>query len=320
MGLRPLNPGRDLSQLADLLESAFRAELTGEGRSILRELRFLAMLGPLNAFFTANQPETEDLFTGLVWVQNGRIVGNVTVNRPTGHPRRWQISNVAVSEEYRGQGIARRLVEAALELILERGGNVAYLYVREDNPPARHLYEHLGFVELDRLTDLELVNPAHLPTRRLERLRPLTPAEGARLYALVSEAEGAGYRWLYEIQRSQYEWSADERAFRRLEALLTGELETQWGIGQGGTLDVGVVLRIHSGFNRKAHRLRLWVHPARRGQIEEVLTQDVLALLSQKPKRPVQVTLPAVESAATEALIRHGFYKHRTLILMRMEL
>lgn len=320
-GLRRLNPARDLGQLADLIADAFRNELTGEGQSILRELRFLAWLGPLNLLFTANQPETEDLFTGFVWVQDGRVVGNVTVNRPSGHPYYWQISNVAVSEPYRRQGIGRKLVEAAIELIGERGGQVAYLYVREDNLPARHLYERLGFVEIDRATDLEFLAPSRLPARSPERLRPLTTAEeGEQLYMLVCEAEGAGYRWLYEIQRSRFVWSADERIFRRLEGLLSGEIELQWGMFNGDRLAAGVMARVHGGFNRRPHRLWLWVRPALRGQVEEVLIPDVLAVLAGQPKRSVQVTLPQVETAAIEALIRHGFYKHRTLILMRLDL
>lgn len=320
-GLRRLNPARDLGQLADLIADAFRNELTGEGQSILRELRFLAWLGPLNLLFTANQPETEDLFTGFVWVQDGRVVGNVTVNRPSGHPHRWQISNVAVSEPYRRQGIGRKLVEAAIELIGERGGQVAYLYVREDNLPARHLYERLGFVEIDRATDLEFFDLSRLSARKPARLCPLTTSvEGEQLYTLVCEAESVGYRWLYEIPRSRFVWSADERIFRRLEGLLSGEIELQWGMFNGDRLAAGVMMRVHGGLNRRPHRLWLWVRPAWRGQVEEVLIPDVLAVLAKQPKRSVQVTLPQVESAAIEALVRHGFHKHRTLILMCLDL
>ncbi|MBN1580716.1 MAG: GNAT family N-acetyltransferase [Anaerolineae bacterium] len=318
-GLRPLNPGRDLGQLADLIENAFGDELSVDGARVLRDLRFLAWLGPLNFFATGAQSEDEGIFTGFVWVQDGRVVGNVTVNRPSGHARRWQISNVAVLEGYRRQGIARQLVEAAIELILERGGDVAYLYVREDNPAAQHLYQGLGFVEVDRSTDLELFDYPQVQPQAPAYLRALASQEGAQLSNLVSEAEGAGNRWLYEIRRSQYVWSADERAFRWLESLLTGEVETQWGIGEDGCiLDAGVVLCARYGLNRKSHRLKLWIRPALRGEIEDCLIQDVLAVLAHKPKRSVQVTLPAVESAAIEALIQHGFHKHRTLILMRM--
>ncbi len=319
-GLRPLNPGRDLGQLADLIENAFGDEISLAGKGVLRELRFLAWLGPLNFFVTGAQSEAEDIFTGFVWVQDGRVVGNVTVNRPDGHARRWQISNVAVLEGYRRQGIARRLVEAAIGLILERGGNVAYLYVREDNPAALNLYQGLGFVPLDRATDLELFERPRPQHSRPAHLRALTSQDGEQLQALVSAAEGDGQRWLHPLRADQYVWSADERAFRWLESLMSGEVETLWGMGENQTLDAGVALRTRRGLNRKAHRLRLWVRPARRGQIEGDLVQDLLIVLSQKPKRSVLVTLPAVESAAIEALIRCGFHKHRTLVLMRLNL
>ena len=68
-GIRPLRPGRDLGQLADLIAQAFGRELSEGGEHVLRELRLLSALGPLSILFTEMGSEVDGLFTGLVWEQ-----------------------------------------------------------------------------------------------------------------------------------------------------------------------------------------------------------------------------------------------------------
>ena len=71
--------------------------------------------GPLLWFLSRTSYEFHDAFGGYVWVEEGRVVGNVTLNRLTPAGNRWQISNVAVAMPYRHQGIARQLMELALQ-------------------------------------------------------------------------------------------------------------------------------------------------------------------------------------------------------------
>ena len=56
------------------------------------------------------------------------------------------ITNVAVREEYRAQGVGRAMLEALMEGGKERGISRFTLEVRVSNIPALHLYESLGFV------------------------------------------------------------------------------------------------------------------------------------------------------------------------------
>jgi ribosomal protein S18 acetylase RimI-like enzyme len=320
-GIRPLDPGRDLGQLADLVEHAFGQELTGEGERVLRELRWLGRLGPLNYVLIGAGSEASAILNGFVWEQDGRIVGNVTVNCPGGYAYRWQISNVAVLEAFRGQGIAHALLEAAIDLILRNGGRTAYLFVREDNPVAIHLYQSMGFRELDRTTELVLDRRlVHSPVPQPLALRPLQPKEGEMLYRLVVEAVGPGERWLHRIRRERYVLSWERRLSRRLEALFTAETETLWGMWRGDALDAGLSLRATSRWNVGPHRLQLWVRPDRRGEVENALARDIVALLARQAPRPVHLGLPACEQKAIEALLMRGFHELRTLILMKMEL
>ena len=60
------------------------------------------------------------------------------------------ISNVAVSPEYRRQGIARRLIEELMLIAKEHELSFVTLEVRESNEPARVLYKKHGFTDVGR--------------------------------------------------------------------------------------------------------------------------------------------------------------------------
>ena len=55
------------------------------------------------------------------------------------------IANVAVTKNYRGQGIAIALIKLATEYAKNKGVTKMMLEVRESNLPAIRLYEKLGF-------------------------------------------------------------------------------------------------------------------------------------------------------------------------------
>lgn len=77
-GLRPLDPRRDLPQVADLIERAFAGELDPSGQAALRELRLVGRLGGLMGWWSLAGGWSR-LFGGYVWIEDGRVVGNVTV-------------------------------------------------------------------------------------------------------------------------------------------------------------------------------------------------------------------------------------------------
>ncbi len=162
-GVQPFDPRWHMRQVTELVGSVFAAELDAGGRSALRDMqlasRFSPVLGGLLsvAFF-------QDFVSGYVWLEGGRVVGNVTFQRSDYSGARWRISNVAVAPEYRGRGIARALLLPTLHEIAQRGGDWAILQVRTDNPVARHLYQSLGFTDVcqDGLWKLPLP-PADCP-------------------------------------------------------------------------------------------------------------------------------------------------------------
>ena len=61
-----------------------------------------------------------------------------------------EITNVAVSPEYRGQRIAENMLLELIERVKKRGGTAMTLEVRPSNTPALKLYEKLGFKSVGR--------------------------------------------------------------------------------------------------------------------------------------------------------------------------
>jgi ribosomal protein S18 acetylase RimI-like enzyme len=56
-----------------------------------------------------------------------------------------EVAEVYVDADHRGRGIARALVQSAVELFRERGVTLGYVWTRPDNETAIRLYRSAGF-------------------------------------------------------------------------------------------------------------------------------------------------------------------------------
>ena len=83
----------------------------------------------------------------LVAVKDGRVVGyaGAWIILDESH-----ITNIAVEESERGQGIGRKLTEALIQYISNLGAAYATLEVRVSNERAQQLYKSLGFVSVGK--------------------------------------------------------------------------------------------------------------------------------------------------------------------------
>jgi ribosomal protein S18 acetylase RimI-like enzyme len=152
--LRKMHLG-EFDRFTELIETAFAEDQTREGRNFRDEVRGLQQLMPLFRVMFAVMPSMENYFYTLVWDVGDRFAAAVTISRQGSDARRWYIANVAAHPDYRGRGLARTLVSAALDRIRAQGGRYALLHVRADNDPAYRLYRSLGFLHLETSTTLK---------------------------------------------------------------------------------------------------------------------------------------------------------------------
>ena len=205
-GLQAFDARRHLGGVADLVGRVFADELDARGRSAVREMQTAGKLGPLlgglmqSAMF-------QDMIAGFVWLSDGRIVGNVTIQPMDQNGLRWRISNVAVSAEQRGRGIPRLLMAAALREIAQRGGTWSTLQVRVDNPTARRLYDRWGFSEVtsDGIWRLPVLAGKPPEVEGAERLRPLPGTAWRSSYELAKSIQTPLEMWAEQIRTEQYQ-------------------------------------------------------------------------------------------------------------------
>lgn len=291
-GLRPFSPMRDMGSVANLIEVAFGIDLGPEGREAVRGMRAAAYVGPLLGILG-------DLFSGYVWVEEGRVVGNVTLSRSKGG---YLVSNLAVHPDYRRRGIARRLMEAVIEVAEKRSAPWVALEVRRNNRAAKGLYEKLGFVRVDAWTEMRLIESVDLVLPEGPSVRELEPhewREGYRLWkeALPKETAFLGERggskpdlgrglltWLWGLlARRRYRWVAER-------SMLT--LRLSWA---------------------GPHRLAMVVRREERGRVEEGLLAKAFSILHTHPPRGAVARIYPSYPETVKVLERWGFIEERTL-------
>jgi ribosomal protein S18 acetylase RimI-like enzyme len=316
-GLRPLDPHKDLNQVADLIEEAFTGELEPGGIAALRDLRMLSRMGPLVGLMARSDPYLEDVLGGFVWVEDDRVVGNVTIQRLDAYGSRWQIANVAVTKAFQGRGIGRALVEAALERIAERRGSWAVLQVRSDNVVAKGLYQRLGFESLteDVLLQLDRLPPGTLHADTPAGLRLYRHDEWQARYTLESACRSELAQWWRPVRSHDFMQLAENRLGEKVWEALGRNRVRRWAVqGEHG---LAAWLSIDARRWDGIHRLAFAIHPRYRGQLEQLLVQYALSFLSEYPRWPVRVEHQGEHGELVEALQAAGFRMVRDHLAMR---
>ncbi len=316
--LRPTDPARDLSQIAELVELCFGPRLDSNGLAAVREMKAIGRLGPLIWLIALLDPSGMSLGRGFVWRADGRVIGNISLYPSGEHPhlgRGWLIANVAVHPDYRQRGIARALVTAAIDLAASRRYRWLSLQVEADNEPAFALYRRLGFQTYETLDQWEAEFP------RLGSLTPPEPHWGIRRRVPHESAAEADLI----LQRSRIgamAWtqpiSLADIYDRPLGYLLGEPAREHWAMPDPAIRDrLAGALWIEKGWWRSRWTLFLDPHlhapEARQALLLHALT------LPGAGDRIIRIEALAADPPIADMLLACGFRRTRTLIQMRYE-
>jgi ribosomal protein S18 acetylase RimI-like enzyme len=315
-GIRPFDIGRDLRPVAELIAEAFTNELDPRGLAALREMRIMSHLSGLLKLLSRSTSELDDVFNGFVWVEDGRIVGNVTVQRADKYGNRWQIANVAVARAFRGRGIARRLMEQALAHVANSDGRWAVLQVYDHNSVARRLYRQLGFEDVGGMVDLRLdrVRETEFP-KDASNFHAFSVQHWQPLYELATNQLNVQTQWWRALRRSDFQSSFEQQ--------FGAWMWRSWGRQQiyrrafqsQRRFEAALVLTAERW--RGTHELQMWVRPEHYGMFEYYMLQWAMATLQEYPRWPVKMTLTNEHVAAISAAEAFGFRQLQTLVTMR---
>jgi ribosomal protein S18 acetylase RimI-like enzyme len=320
-GMRPLNLRTDLADLADLMELVFSDSMDANGQSAIREMRYLSRVG-LGLNFLASVNELAiGVRHGYVWIEDGKLVGNVSLypaHWPSDLGRAWIVANVGVHPTYQRRGIARRLMQASMEFIRAQGGTCGVLQVDYDNTPARNLYTSLGFRDERAWTTWRRSTVARVPeslsaepifiTRRRGRDWSLEYALAKRL----RPAEQGGLGWQRPLhpslfRRSLWQQITDFLSLQSLERLSIYSEDRQRILAS---------LWIESGFAAGSAQLTLLVEPPYQGLYDDALIGTAVRRFNALP---IVIEHPMDETDTANVLEYYRFNRRRTVMHMRWD-
>lgn len=322
-GLRALKPSKDLNGVATLIEEAFASELDQAGRIALREMHRMGHIGFLLGWLDFLSPDVNSHLNGFVWLEDGQIVGNITVNRNAPGAKHWFISNVAVSKSYRGRGIARTLMDAAVEFVKEMNGYEISLQVRQGNQPAIRLYEAFGFKTISATSYLYLPTIRDVPYYPLPdgvTMRPhnMDIHDISETYTLARSAISVNIQNERPLRQSQFRINQTETRFGNFWRRVAGLAEVKHYVITREDNKFVATLGIDSGHWRNEHRLSIMVHPDFRGMLEKPLISHALSYLSRFPAQAVTLQHPYEHQEGIEALKSFNFIIQRTHTWMKL--
>jgi ribosomal protein S18 acetylase RimI-like enzyme len=320
-GLRPVHLRTDLAAIADLIELAFADSMDSSGRAAVREMRYLSKMPTFLSILATGNEMVAGISTGYVWIADGKLVGNVSISHadvPASVGKISIIANVAVHPDYRGLGIATRLMEASLEAVRKRGGN-AILQVDVANYGAQHIYERLGFVRerawthWRRPTLSRIPPPLRYPSFSIERRRRSEWQAELLLAERLRPDDGGGIGWQRPVHVAFFRpsfWKSvsDLINLRQIERLI---------VRSADEANIHAALWIETSPAYANTQLTLLCDPQYAGLYDEALLN--LAIRRFGARTPIVVEHPTDDSMAAHLLERYHFHAQRTLLHMRWQ-
>lgn len=314
-GLQKLDVACHLAGVAELLALCFSGEVDDGWRSAVRELQVLSHVAPLLKLLLWFTPEQNILTNGFVWVEDGRVVGNVSTQPSETQNSTWMIANVAVHPECRRRGLARQMMNATLEYIRKQGGRAVILQVDDENLGAFDLYRQLGFAHLTTRRQWSRPSRSFVPALEPSRfdIRLRSDREWLEQLNLAELAHPYGLAWNRPLSLNEFKLNG----WRRAQMFFNSEADEHW-LATTEREQVAGSLVVLTG-RPEGDRLILMAHPAFRGHVERALLVRGLRRLGARPWS-TRIEHPADDVYVSDLLRDFGFNVTRTLRWMRLNL
>ena len=308
-GLRPVNMHRDARQLVELLQLVFGEHIERGGQYHLPRIPSGVEGWLMGRSMVQKLP-------GFVWEVNGRIIGNVTL-LTTKTRGRFLVANVAVHPDHRRRGIAQMMMQAVIERVQAQQGITIALQVIKDNAAAIQLYQNLGFFKMGNMTLWQASSSRirELPKRSGEfRITPLRRGDSQAAYRLDADCLPNDLNWPNLLPEDAYRRSV----WQKVGDFVNGRQEETWIVKQpdGQLVGLGSII---SDWGR-AHKLKIRVHPAWHGQLEQPLLAKLIRRLRYLSPRTMHLNHPDDDQITSQLLEKARFTPLRRLTHMRLDL
>jgi ribosomal protein S18 acetylase RimI-like enzyme len=275
-------------------------------------------LWPLFFVLSKTSPQMQDFLRGFIWEEDGQPVGLVNVRR-IGGSNDWSIGNVAVLPAYRGRGIARKLVTAAVELAEVRRAQRVVLDVIKGNTPAFQLYSSMGFTLFATAPVLRsspvgrVVAPSKPPTGYMAERVP--PYRWQPFYTLSLETIPADVQIFRPVTVEHFRISPGLQMVAALFGSLSGLHEQGLVIQQqtsgtsSGNPQVIAAASLSMQTRGGLNTVKLILDEKEHGELAPYLVGQVLYTLGQRsPRSRIECLLPDWQPRLIEAMEASGFH------------
>ncbi len=266
----------EFDRMTELMEVAFAEDAAREGRSLRDDVAGLKSLLPVLRILMTVRPSFEDKFYTLVRDIDGRFAAAITVSQQGNDRQRWYIFNVATHPEFRGRGLARQLITAALSHIRARGGKRVLLDVRSDNVAAYQLYRSMGFLHLETSTTLK-GTLSRLPACDWPSnctVRQLTDAEWLPAFDLEQRLASEATRTVCPVTPDQFQNGPFSRFLQRVISRAQKQHLERWLLDRAGK-PIGLAASQLRLAGNNPHRVRLSIEPAGADLAPVLLTEAI---------------------------------------------
>lgn len=317
MAIRDLKLPQDLAELGPMLSDSFQypdhpewSEQEDERESLVSDIASIARSWWMIQIGQVFIPAMRNLLPGKVWEEDGRIAGVVLVQR-RGSSSDWVISTVATRPEYRRRGIARKLVQAGVDFIREKGGKIAILDVIDANLPAYKLYESLGFEHFSGNHNLEYTPQGiyHAPDISPEiQLETTTIFNWEPRYQLMKRISPEAIQTYDPVDKGHFRQPGFIRLVLplisraqkvRQNTVLIHYLPTQQVIGY-------LLMDIRTG-GKGRHSFNLRLDPAHAAWADHIIQWALHQTTAADPSLIVETVLPTWQQFSIDAAMELGF-------------
>ena len=307
--VRPLEPWRDGKSLATLLEAAFQGdEIDASGHRMIDMLRNYGQFEPMTFGFG----------TSFVWVENGQVLGNASVQRNPTRRDTWIIGNVATAASQRRRGIGAAVLDACMTFARIRNARGLALQVDRPNTVAVRLYERAGFAQIG-----DVAYYLHPPVRHTPVpppgpvpgcvLRPASWADRGAVWDLARHNIPDALTYAESFDTGVYRLGARWSVFNAL----NGNPERWWVLQRSLTGELYGAVRTRANMDAGNHHVELMLRPEAPPEHGAALLAQALLRFEPYVSKAITAAQSLPHESSHAALALAGFAPVRELIHMR---
>lgn len=312
---------RDFEGIKKIFELAFSEEYERREVNIVRRIEKIESFYPLVKLLSLFPNPYQHVFTVHVAEEDGTIAGMAQMSPRNDIQTRWHIDNIAVHPDFRGQGLASKLLNEVFQYYNGRGALRFTLEVDTKNAPAIKLYEKLGFRRYSTLYYYKL-SPKKLGAFREPEelsipagLRERSSGDAEAVWELYEQTIPPYIRVVEDRQAKDFSMGPMQHSSEWLKKSLKRSEAIHWVVEDKQRGRLSASIDIYAQMRSLPHVIQLTLHPAY-GDLAEPLLKYALHYLANINVAPVLIGAYECQRAKLDACKELGFKKLTADFLM----